>query len=178
MEAGDMLSLAIVLALFIAATLGAEAAPKAKSKKKANTETIVQVITVSGECTKLVQTWHPVEGCKSILMNINYSTGVSAYWFATGETVLSFSGDGAHRVEQGSNIVVQSIERVILAATTDVSKEEDAQVEAAVGFCRFGDPTVKGSTVECVAHTRAGLYEGSFAPDGNPPELKVFQIEQ
>lgn len=109
-------------------------------------------------------------------MNLNYSTGVSAYWFVTEETVLSFSGDGARRVEQGSNIVVQSIERVILAATTDASKEEDAKEDAAVGFCRFGDPTVKGSTVECIAHTRTGLYEGSFAPDGNPPELKAFPI--
>ena len=169
-----MLSLAITL--FLAATLGAEAAPKAKSKKKADAEKVVQVITVSGECTKLVHAWHPVEGCKNILMNMNYSTGVSAYWFVTEETVLSFSGDGARRIEQGSNIVVQSIERVILAATTDASKEEDAKENAAVGFCRFGDPTVRGSTVECVAHTRAGLYEGSFAPDGNPPELKAFQI--
>lgn len=169
-----MLSLAI--ALFLAATLGAEAAPKAKPRKKVTPEKVVQVITVSGECTKLVHAWHPVEGCKNILMNINYSTGVSAYWFVTEGTVLSFSGDGARRVEQGSNTVVQSIERVILAATTDPSKEEDAKEDPAVGFCRFGDPTARGSTVECLAHTRAGLYEGSFTPDGSPPELKVFQI--
>jgi hypothetical protein len=176
MEAGDMLSLAIVL--FLAATLGADAAPKAKSKKKANADQFVQVITVSGECTKLVHAWHPVEGCKNSLMNMNYSTGVSAYWFVTEETVLSFSGAGARRVEQGSNIVVQSIERVILAATTDASKEEDTKEDAAVGFCRFGDPTVKGSTVECVAHTPAGLYEGVFTADGSPPQLEAFQVGQ
>ena len=176
MEAGDMLSL--VIALLLAATLGAEAAPKAKSKKKANADKFAQVVTISGECTKLVHAWHPVEGCKNILMNVNYSTGVSAYWFMTEDTILSFSGDGARRVEQDSNIVVQSIEKVILAATTDASKEEDAKEDAAVGFCRFGDPTVSGSTVECVAHTQAGRYEGGFAADGSPPHLEAFQIEQ
>ncbi len=30
------------------------------------------------------------------------------------------------------------------AATTSASKEEDAKEDAAVGFCRFGDPPVKG----------------------------------
>jgi hypothetical protein len=27
-----------------------------------------------------------------------------------------------------------------------------------------------------VAYTRAGLYEGAFVTDGNPPKLDTFQI--
>jgi hypothetical protein len=50
--------------------------------------------------------------------------------------------------------------------------------EAAIGFCRFGDLTQKGSAVECMAHTRAGVYEGSFVTDGTPPTLDTFQISQ
>jgi hypothetical protein len=30
--------------------------------------------------------------------------------------------------------------------------------------------------IECVAHTRAGLYEGAFVTGGNPPKLDTFQI--
>jgi hypothetical protein len=47
-----------------------------------------------------------------------------------------------------------------------------------VGFCRFGDPTIKGSTIECVAHTQAGSYQGAFTTDGNPPKLEAFQINR
>ena len=31
-----------------------------------------------------------------------------------------------------------------------------------MGFCRFGDPNLKGSTIECVAHTEISRYEGLF----------------
>src|SRR3989337_1754174 len=109
-----MLSRAIMLLL--AATLGADAAPQAKSKN-AEANKIAQIVTVSGECTRLIHAGLAVNGCKPIDLNMNYSTGVSAYWFVTEGTVLSFSGDGARRVEQGPDIVVQAIEKVILAAT-------------------------------------------------------------
>jgi hypothetical protein len=169
-----MLSLAI--ALVLATTFGAEAARRAKTQKKADATKIAQMVTVSGECTKLIHAGHPVDGCKNILLNMNYSTGVSAYWFMTDRNVLSFSGDGSRRIEQGPDLVVQSIERVVAAVTTGVSKEGDAREDAAVGFCRFGDPTKKGSMLECVAHTQAGLYEGAFVTDGTPPQLEAFPI--
>jgi hypothetical protein len=79
-------------------------------------------------------------------------------------------------VKQGSDIVIQSIERVILADTAN--EEDDPKEDDAVGFCRFGDPTKRGMMVECMAHTQAGLYEGSFVADGNPPKLGKFQISQ
>jgi hypothetical protein len=175
-----MLSLALVL--FLMAALDADAAPKAKSKEP-EADKVGQMVTVSGECTKLVHAGQPIEGCKSILVNMNYSTGVSGYWFTTQNTILSFAGDGSRRVEQGSDSVVQAIERIFLADTAndskaDDSKADDTKEEPAVGFCRFGDPTKRGTTVECMAHTQAGLYEGTFVTDGKPPTLEEFQISR
>jgi hypothetical protein len=166
------LSLAVALFLFLAATIGAEAAPKAK-KPQANKA--VQMVTVSGECTKLVHAGQPVEGCKNILVNMNYSTGVSAYWFVTERTILSFAGDGSRKIEQGPDMVVQSVNRIILAAT-DGSKDDDAKEDGAVGFCRFGDPTQTGAIIECLAHAQAGLYQGSFVTDGTPPKFGEFPV--
>jgi hypothetical protein len=168
--------LSLAFTLLLVATFGTDAAPQAKPKKPKASNT-VQMVTVSGECIMLVQAGVPMEGCKPVLLNLNYSTGVSAYWFATEHTILSFSGDGARRVEQGPDNVVQAIEKVIAAATTNGSKAEDAKEETAIGFCRFGDPTIKGSVLECVAHTQAGRYEGTFVPDGSPPLLEAFQVD-
>jgi hypothetical protein len=81
-------------------------------------------------------------------------------------------------VEQGSDSVIQSIERIFLADATDASKANDAKEEPAIGFCRFGDPTKRGTTVACVAHTQAGLYEGTFITDGKPPMLEEFQVSR
>ena len=172
------MKLSLVIALFFAATISVDAAPQAKSKRKAETSKIVQMITVSGECTKLVHTGLAVDGCKNLLVNMNYSTGVSSYWFMTDSTILSFSGDGSRRIEQGPDIVVQAIEKVILAATTAGPNEEEGKEDTAVGFCRFGDPNLKDSTIECVAHTKVGRYEGAFAVDGSPPKLEAFQVAQ
>ena len=169
--------LSLALALLVAAALGAEAAPPAKAPKKPEPSNIARMVTVSGECTRLVQAGVTVEGCKPVLMNLNYSTGVSAYWFMTERTILSFSGDGARRVEQGPDTVFQAIEKVIVAAASSASKADDAKEETAIGFCRFGDPTIKGSTLECVAHTRAGRYEGTFVANGTPPQLEAFQVD-
>ena len=170
-----MLSLALVL--FLVAALGADAAAQAKPKET-EADKLSQMVTISGECTKLVHAGQPVEGCKSILVNMNYSTGVSGYWFMTANTILSFAGDGSHRIEQGSDSVIQAIERIFLADTANDSKADDAKEEPAVGFCRFGDPTKRGTTVECVAYTQAGLYEGTFVTDGKPPMLKEFQVSR
>ena len=169
------MTLALAIALFLAATLGADAALQTKPEKKAEADKFVQAVAISGECIKLVHAGHPVDGCKNILVNMNYSTGVSAYWFMTDRTILSFAGDGSRPIEQGSDVVIQSIERVILAAKAN---EDDAKEDDAVGFCRFGDPTKRGMTVECMAHTQAGLYEGTFVADGNPPKLGKFQISR
>jgi hypothetical protein len=173
---GPAMTLSPAVALFLVATLGADAALPAESKRQAEAGKFVQAVTISGECIKLVHAGHPVEGCKNILLNMNYSTGLSAYWFVTDRTVLSFAGDGSRRIEQGSDLVIQSIERVLLAAKvhgTDDTREDDA-----VGFCRFGDPTKRGMMVECLAHTQAGLYEGTFVADGTPPKLETLQISR
>jgi hypothetical protein len=171
------MTLSLALAFFLAATLGAHAA-SGKPKTKPRAGKLAQTVIVSGECTRLVQAGRPVEGCKSILVNTNYSTGVSGYWFMTGNSILSFAGDGSRRLEQDSDHVIQSIERVFLTDTTNIAREQDATAETAIGFCRFGDVTKRGSTIECVAHTWAGLYEGAFVTDGNPPKLEPFQIGQ
>jgi hypothetical protein len=168
-----MLSLAVVL--FLVAALAAEAAPQAKETEADKPS---QMVTVSGKCTKLVHAGQPVEGCKSILVNMNYSTGVSGYWFTTQNTILSFAGDGSRRIEQGSDSVIQAVERIFLADTANDSKADDAKEDSAIGFCRFGDPTKRGSTVECVAYTQAGLYEGTFVTDGKPPMLEEFQLSR
>jgi hypothetical protein len=172
------MKLSLAIALFFAATISVDAAPQTKSKKKAETNKIAQMVTVSGECIKLVHAGLAVEGCKDLLVNMNYSTGVSSYWFMTESTILSFSGDGSRRIEQGPDIVVQAIEKVILAATTAAPDKEEGKEDIAVGFCRFGDPNLRGSTIECVAHTQTGRYEGAFATDGSPPKLEAFQIAQ
>jgi hypothetical protein len=93
-------------------------------------------------------------------------------------TILSSSGDGSHQVEQDPDVVVQSIERVIRAATTGALREGDTREETAIRFCRIGNPTIKGSTLECVAHSQAGRYEGVFVTDGNPPKLEAFHVNQ
>jgi len=170
-----MLSLA--LAILLAAAPGADAAPQANPREP-EVRKIAQMVTVSGECAKLVHAGVSVEGCKPILMNLNYSTGVSAYWFMTEGTILSFSGDGSHQVEQDSDVIVQAVERVIRAAAIGVLREEDTREETAIRFCRFGNPTIKGSTLECVAHTQAGRYEGVFVTDGSPPKLEAFHVNQ
>jgi hypothetical protein len=117
------MKLSLAIALFLAATFDVQAAPQPKSKG-ADANKIAQMVTVSGECTRLVQAGRAVEGCKSLLVNMNYSTGVSSYWFMTESTILSFSGDGSRRIEQGPNIVIQAIEKVILAAMGTASEEE------------------------------------------------------
>ena len=172
------MTLPLAVALFFAATLGADAALPEKSKKKVEPDKFVQAVAISGECIKLVHAGNPVEGCKNILMNMNYSTGVSAYWFMTDRTILSFTGDDARRIEQGSDIVIQSIEKIIVATIEKNSKKDDTKEEDAVGFCRFGDPTKKGMMVECMAHTPAGLYEGAFLADGDPPKLGEFPVSR
>ena len=171
------MKLSLVFAIFAFAPISADAAPTAKSKK-ADAAKVVQMVTITGACTKLVHIGQPVDGCKKTLVNMNYSTGVSSYWFMTESTILSFSGDGSRRIEQGPDIVVQAIEKVILAATTAAPNNEEGKEDTAVGFCRFGDPNLKGSTIECVAHTEIGRYEGAFATDGSPPTLEAFQIAQ
>lgn len=171
------MKLSLAIALLFAATFGVEAASQAKAKR-AEANKIAQMVTVSGECTRLVQAGLAIEGCKNLLVNMNYSTGVSSYWFMTESTILSFSGDGSRRIEQGPDIVVQAIEKVILAATTGTASEEEGKEDTAIGFCRFGDPNLKGSTIECVAHTKVGRYEGTFATDGSPPRLEAFQVVQ
>jgi hypothetical protein len=172
------MKLSLATALFLAATISVNAAPQAKSKKKAEATKIAQMVTVSGECTKLVHAGLAIDGCKNLLVNMNYSTGVSSYWFMTESTILSFSGDGSRRIEEGPGLVVQAIEKVILAATAAASNEEEGKEDTAVGFCRFGDPNLKGSTIECVAYTQVGRYEGAFATDGSPPKLEAFQVGQ
>ncbi len=166
--------LSLAFALFVANAVGAYAAPQTKSER-AGSDRFVQMVTVFGACTKLVHAGQPVDGCKSTLVNMNYSNGVSAYWFVTDQTILSFAGEGSRRIEQGADIVVQAIDRLILAAT-DATKEDAAKGDIAVGFCRFGDPTKKGMTTECVAHTQLGLYEAAFVTDGTPPKLEALDI--
>ncbi len=83
------MTLSPTVALFLIATLGADAALQPEFKKKAEADKLVQAVTISGECIKLVHAGHPVDGCKNILVNINYSTGVSAYWFMNDRTILS-----------------------------------------------------------------------------------------
>jgi len=170
------MTLFLSIALFLAATLGADAALQTKPEKKAKADKFVQAVAISGECIKLVHAGHPVDGCKNILVNVNYSTGASVYWFMTDHAILSFAGDGSRRVKQGSNIVIQSIERVILADA--VNEEDDPKEDDAVGFCRFGDPTKRGMMVECMAHTPAGLYEAAFLADGAPPKLGEFPVSR
>jgi hypothetical protein len=167
------MKLSLAVALLLAATVSADAAPQAKPKK-AEAGKAVQMVTVSGQCTKLVYAGKPVDGCKNILVNMNYSTGVSAYWFVTDRTILSFAGDGSRHIEQGPDIVVQSVNRIILAATD--GSDEDATGDDAVGFCRFGDPTERGAIIECLAHAQAGLYEGTFVTDGTPPKFGEFPV--
>jgi hypothetical protein len=58
------LSLAIALFLVSAAPVSAEAAPPAKSKK-AEAGKVVQMVTVSGECTKLVHAGRLVEAART-----------------------------------------------------------------------------------------------------------------
>ena len=172
------MKLSLAIALFSAATFSEDAVPQAKSKQQAETTKIAQMVTVTGECTKLVHAGLAVEGCKNLLVNMNYGTGVSSYWFMTESTILSFSGDGSRRIEQGPDIVVQAIEKVILAATTAAPNNEEGKEDTAVGFCRFGDPTKKGMMVECMAHTPAGLYEAVFLADGAPPKLGEFPVSR
>jgi hypothetical protein len=93
----------------------------------------------------------------------------------TDRTILSFAGEGSRQIEQGSDIVVQSVDRIILAVT-DAPKADDAKEDPAVGFCRFGDPTKRGALIECLAHAQAGLYEGSFVTDGTPPKFGEFPV--
>ena len=174
---GQAMPLSLVV-FFCLATLGATAALPAESNRKAKANTSIQMDTLSGECIKLVHAGHPVTGCKSILVNMNYDTGVSTYWFMTDHSILSFAGTGSRRAEQGSDIVVQSIERLFLADMGDDGKEDDAKEEEAVGFCRFGDPTRKGMMVECKARTHGGHYEGAFVADGSPPKLDNFQLRR
>src|SRR5215208_1268067 len=109
------MTLFLSIALFLVTTLGADAALPAESKRQAEAGKFVQAVAISGECIKLVHAGHPVDGCKNIVVNMNYSTGVSAYWFVTDGTILSFTGDGSRRIEQGSDVVIQSIERILLA---------------------------------------------------------------
>ena len=85
------MKLSLAIALFFAATFSEDAVPQAKSKQKAETTKNVQMVTVAGECTKLVHAGLVIEGCKNLLVNMNYSTGVSSYWFMTESTILSFS---------------------------------------------------------------------------------------
>jgi hypothetical protein len=174
---GQAMTLFLAIALLLVATLGADAALQPKSEKKSKVDKFVQTVAISGGCIKLVHAGHPVDGCKNILVNLNYSTGVSAYWFVTDRTILSFAGDGSRRIEQGSDLVVQSIERVLLAAKAN-GNEDDTREDDAVGFCRFGNPTRKGMMVECLAHTPAGLYGATFVADGDPPKLGKLQISR
>jgi hypothetical protein len=58
-----MLSLA--LAILLAATLGADAAPQAEPAESEAWK-IAQVVTVSGECTKLVHAGVSVGGCEPL----------------------------------------------------------------------------------------------------------------
>jgi hypothetical protein len=102
------MTLPLAVALFFAATLGADAALPEKSKEKVEPDKFDQAVAISGECIKLVHAGNPVGGCKNVLVNMNYSTGVSAYWFVTDRTILSFTGDGSRRIEQGSGIVTAS----------------------------------------------------------------------
>ena len=78
-------------------------------------------------------------------------------------TILSFSGDGTHRIEQGPGTIVQAINRIVLGATDGT--DDEAREGAAVGFCRFSDPTKEGALPESMAHTEAGLSEGIFRAD-------------
>ena len=55
-----MLPLAVVL--FLVAALGADAAPQDKPKET-EADKPSQMVTISGECTKLVHAGQPVEGC-------------------------------------------------------------------------------------------------------------------
>ena len=48
------MKLSLAIALFFAATFDVQAAPQAKSKR-AEASKVVQMVTVSGECTRLVQ---------------------------------------------------------------------------------------------------------------------------
>jgi hypothetical protein len=166
------MKLSLVFAIFVFAPISADAAPTAKSKK-VDAAKVVQIVTITGACSKLVHIGQSVDGCKKTLVNMNYSTGVSAYWFMAERMILSFSGDGTHRIEQGPGTIVQAINRIVLGATdgTDEAKES-----AAVGFCRLSDPTKEGAMLECMAHTEAGLSEGIFRADGRPPGLDEFPV--
>ena len=171
------MTLSLAVAFFLVVSASAEAAPQAQLKKD-EADTFGHMVTISGDCTKLIYAGRPIDGCKNIMVNMNYGTGVSAYWFVTDQTVLSFAGDGSRRIEQGQDVVIQLIERVVLAARTNDSTVDDATEDDAVGLCRFGDPTKQGTTIECSAHTQAGLYEATFVTDGKPPKLEEFQINR
>ena len=118
------MTLSLALAFFLAATLGADAAP-ARPKTKPRAGQLAQTVTVSGECTRLIQAGRPVGGCKNILVNTNDSTGVSGYWFMTGNSIVSFAGDGARRLEQASDQVIQSIDRLLPLWRRDQERLDD-----------------------------------------------------
>jgi hypothetical protein len=71
--------LSLAPALLFAAALGVDAAPQAKAKKKPETSNIARMVTITGECTRLVQAGVTTDSCRPVLMNLNYPTGVSAY---------------------------------------------------------------------------------------------------
>ncbi len=168
------MKLSLAVASLLAASVGADAAPEAQPGRDGETK-IARMVTVSGRCTRLVHAGHAVDGCRNTLVNMNYGTGISSYWFMTERTILSFYGDGSRRIEQGPDTVVQAVEQVVLVETTG-NPDDQHQGDDAIGFCRFGNPTVKGSTIECIAHTEAGRYEGTFIADGNPPKFEVFRV--
>ena len=61
------MTLFLSIALFLAATLSADAALPAESKRQAEAGKFVRAVAISGECIKLVHAGHPVDGCKNIL---------------------------------------------------------------------------------------------------------------
>jgi hypothetical protein len=56
------MTLSLAIALFLAATLGADAALQTKPEKKAEADKFVQAVAISGECIKLVHAGHDRDG--------------------------------------------------------------------------------------------------------------------
>ena len=125
------MKLSPVFAIFAFAPINADAAPTAKSKK-VDAAKVVQMVAITGASPSCVHIGQPVDGCKRTLVNMNFSTGVTAYWFMAERTILSFSGDGTHRIEQGPGTIVQAINRMVLWVTDGT--DDEARERAAVGL--------------------------------------------
>jgi hypothetical protein len=159
----------VIKAALFAATALAVAGPSAAQdgQPKSMTFVVGQCTTLSGPGLDLGP------DCQDVLVVSDYTNHRFniAFVLTDQRGIIGFSGDSRRRETANGAAVSQPLDSVLLVRGGASVTTTDLQGAGTCTWTDFGDA---GSEVTCDFLAEGGRFQGTFIPDGTPPDIQTF----